>query len=101
MGIDFCVHNPFLSHHKGSHAPTSGSREKYYMYRLSGKKKVKCAVEAERQQIKAKIDKLSRVIESDRKEEISSTEFPEGGNTISTKEPPASQRGNAYYDLLH
>ena len=27
------------------------------------------------------------------KEEITSTEFPEGGNTISTKEPPASQRG--------
>ena len=31
-----------------------------------------------------------RVIE---KEEITSTEFPEGGNTTSTKGPPASQRG--------
>ena len=27
------------------------------------------------------------------KEEITSTEFPEGGNTTSTKGPPASQRG--------
>ena len=27
------------------------------------------------------------------KEEITSTEFPEGGNTTFTKGPPASQRG--------
>ena len=30
--------------------------------------------------------------ESDRKEESTSTEFPEGGNTTSTKGPPASQQ---------
>ena len=34
-----------------------------------------------------------RVKESDRKEEITSTEFPEGGNTTSTKSLLASQRG--------
>ena len=28
------------------------------------------------------------------KEEITSTEFPEGGKTTSTKGPPASLRGN-------
>ena len=53
---------------------------------------MKWSVKAERQQTYVKIDKLGRVIESDRKEEISSTEFPEGVNTISTKEPLTSQR---------
>ena len=35
---------------------------------------------------------LQRVILIE-KEEITSTEFPEGGNTASTKGPPASQQG--------
>ena len=34
------------------------------------------------------------------KEEITSTEFPEGGNTISTKGPPASQRGDSLTMIL-
>ena len=41
---------------------------------------------------------LQRVTE---KEEIASTEFPEGGDTTYTKGPPASQRGErAYEDIL-
>ena len=38
----------------------------------------------------AKRAESQRTIE---KEEITSTEFPEGGNTTSTKGPPASQQG--------
>ena len=33
------------------------------------------------------------------KEEITSTEFPEGGNTTSTKGPPASLWGEARYKV--
>ena len=36
---------------------------------------------------------IGRVIESDRKEEITSTEFPEGGNTIYTKRTPRHLNG--------
>ena len=47
--------------------------------------------------------KKGRVIESDRKkkEEITSTEFPEGGNTTSTKGPPASQQATKLSQMLY
>ena len=35
LGVDFCVYDPFLSHQKGNHAPTSGST---YDLKLRGKK---------------------------------------------------------------
>ena len=45
----------------------------------------------EKQESETKKAESQRAIE---KEEITSTEFPEGGNTIYTKRtPPASQRG--------
>ena len=99
MGIDFCVYHPFLSRHKAAMLRLQGVEKSIKGF--LEKKDVKWSVKAERQQTYAKIDKLGRVIESYRKEEISSTEFPEGVNTISTKEPLTSQQGEVNWSKSH
>ena len=54
-----------------------------------------------RRTVENRIEKQKgRVIESDKKEEITSTEFPEGGNTIYTNRTPGIPTGDLHSRLL-